>query len=174
MITLKKTIIPLCILLTCLSFSSYSQSKKINLETWNSFKESAHKIGFCVYHVQMKACNQHSKIKLVLEKISEPESDINYFEMKDSWANKRLIELAKTQKSNSADYFILFDIDQKSFKKLYHSKKTSNSYLKFSIFDIKKQIPIQCSTKIKYYPSIQYCIKFKKFDSNKYHVERIF
>ena len=139
MITLRKTTIAIYMFLSCLSFSSYSQSEKINLETWNSFKESAHKIGFCVYHVQMKACNKHSKIKKALEKISEPESDINYFEMKPLWAKNRLTELAKRNKSNSNNYFILFDIDQKSFKKLYNSKKTSNSYLKFSIFDLKNK-----------------------------------
>jgi hypothetical protein len=139
MITLKKTAVALCIFVTFLSFTSYSQSGKINLNTWNTFKESAHKIGFCIYHVQMEACNQHSKIKQKLEKASDPNSDIYYFEMKPLWAKNRLTELAKRNKSNSNNCFILFDIDQKSFKKLHGSKKTSNSYLKFSIFDLKNK-----------------------------------
>ena len=90
-----------------------------------------------MYQVQREICNKHSETKHQLEKVSEPESDIYYFEMKSLWANKRLHNLAKTKKSNSIDYLMLFDIDQKSSKKLQDSIKTSNSYVMFSVFDLK-------------------------------------
>jgi hypothetical protein len=137
MIPQKKYFIVVCIIASFFFSESYAQSKKSTDEKWNLLQDSAHKIGFCIYQVNRGFCNKHSDIKHQLEKISEPESDIYYFEMKSSWANKRLHELAKTKKSNSADYLMLFDIDQKSTKKLQDSTKTSNSYVKFSVFDLK-------------------------------------
>ena len=136
MITLKNPIIVICIIFSFFYSKSYSQSEKLNDEIWNSFKESAHRIGFCIYHAQREACNKHSEIKHELEKVSEPESEIYYFQIKPLWANNRLSDWAKTKKSNSDNYFILFDIDQKSIKKLYDSTKTSNSYMMFSVFDL--------------------------------------
>lgn len=137
MILQKKQFIVICIITAFVFSKSYAQSKKAVDQRWNLLQEAAHKIGFCMYQVNRKICNKHSEIKHQLEKISEPESDIYYFEIKSSWANKRLRDWAKTKKSNSADYLMLFDIDQKSSKKLSDSTKTSNSYVKFSIFDLK-------------------------------------
>lgn len=136
MISLKKFFILILVIITVCFSTSYAQSKNIDIEKWNSFKESAHKIGFCIFHVKMEFCNEHSDIKNKLEKVSEPDDDIYYFYLKQLWATNRLNNLAKTKKSNSENSFILFDIDQKSFKKLYDSTKTSNSYNMFSILDL--------------------------------------
>lgn len=137
MTVLKHPILIICILFSFFNSESYAQSVLLNDKTWNSFKESAHAIGFCVYHKQQEVCNKHSGIKQELEKISEPDSDIYYFTIKPSWANKRINDWAKTKESNADNYFILFDIDQKSHKQLYDSTKTSNSYTMFSVFNLK-------------------------------------
>lgn len=136
--TLKRTSIITCFLVCVFCLKTHSQSKKINSETWNSFKESAHRIGFCIYQMQQEFCNKHAKTKQELEKISLPESldEVYYFLINPNWANNRLSNLAKNNQSN---YLILFDIDQKSFKKLYDSTKTSNSYNMLSIIDLKQE-----------------------------------
>lgn len=136
MVTLKKPFIITCIIVSFFFSKTYSQSEKSDNEKWFYLKESAHRIGFCIYHVKRKICNKHSEIKHELERINKSESEIYYFQIKYLWANNRLNDWAKTKKSNSGNYFILFDIDQKSFKKLYDSTKTSNSYMKFSVFDL--------------------------------------
>jgi hypothetical protein len=88
--------------------------------------------------MQQEFCNKHAKTKQELEKISLPESldEVYYFLINPNWANNRLSNLAKNNQSN---YLILFDIDQKSFKKLYDSTKTSNSYNMLSIIDLKQE-----------------------------------
>ena len=137
MITLKKTHLFFIIIISFFIQESYSQTKESTIEKWNKFKEAAHKIGFCIYHVEMKECSKHSNTKHELEKISEPEDDIYYFQLKPLWAAKKIKDWAKSRNSN--DFFIIFDIDQKSFKKLYDASKTSNSYNRFSILDLKNK-----------------------------------
>jgi hypothetical protein len=137
MIKQKRCLIIICIIVSLFNFKSYSQTEKSNDKSWLSFKNAAHRIGFCIYHIHQEICKEHSQIKNELEKISEPESDVYYFKLHHLWAKKRLADWAESKASKSEDYFILFDIDQNSFKQLLDSTKTSNSYKMFSIFDLK-------------------------------------
>lgn len=137
MIKQKGYSIIIFLIISFFTLKTYSQIKKSNNESWITFKNSAHKIGFCVYHVQQEVCKEHSQIKYELQKISNSESEVHYFELNSKWAKDRLTSLAENTASKSEYYLILFDIDQGSFKKLYDSTKTSNSHRKFSVFNLK-------------------------------------
>jgi len=121
------------------NLKSYAQTENSNTESWFSLKDAAHRIGFCVYQVGREVCEEHSQIKHELEKINGLESEVYYFLLNPHWAKNRLSNWAKSQSSKSEDYFILFDIDQNSYEKLYGSTKTSNSHKMFSIFDLKNK-----------------------------------
>lgn len=138
MINQKNYLIVICLLISLFSLKAYSQIKKSNNELWIDFKNSAHKIGFCIYHVKQEVCKEHLLIKNELKKVSKPESDsdIYYFLLNPKWAKKRLIDYSENNDSKPEDFLILFDIDQNSFKKLYDSTKTSNSYKMFSILNL--------------------------------------
>lgn len=137
-------IIPLIYLIAVFFCSaSLAQTTSSERESWDSFKEAAHEIGFCIYHFQQNACNEHFDVKQQLEKISDPNSDVYYFRLEASWANERLSGWAETNESSPDNYFILFDIDQRSIRQLYDSTKTSNSYMMFSIIDLRDQFRIE-------------------------------
>ena len=141
----KKHLIIFIMIVSFFNLKSYSQTKKPNDESWISLKNAAHSIGFCVYHVQQEPCNKHSQIKSEFEKVSEPESDVYYFLLNPEWAKNRLTDWAESKAPIPEDYFMLFDIDQNSFKQLYDSTKTSNSYKMFSVFDLRDKFKFKTS-----------------------------
>lgn len=147
MIKLKRYSIIICIIASFSTIKGYSQIEKTKSETWITFKNSAHNIGFCVYHIQQEACEEHLQIKDELQKISDSDSEVHYYELNPEWAKNRLISLAKNNASKPESYFILFDIDQSSYSKLYNSTKTSNSYKMFSVIDIKNKFEFKTHRK---------------------------
>lgn len=147
MIKLKRYFFFICLIVFFYGTKGYSQIVKINSEAWIAFKNSAHNIGFCVYHIQQEACDDHLQIKDELQKNSDSDSENHYYTLNPEWAKNRLISLAKNNASKPERYFILFDIDQSSFNKLYDSTKTSNSYKMFSVFDIKNKFQIKTHRK---------------------------
>lgn len=126
---------------------SVAQLSPSNDEAWNAFRNSAHQIGFCVYHIQKEACEAHLEVKRELEIASDPESDVYYFLLEPSWAKKRLVAWAESKDSSPENYFILFDIDQGSARQLHDSVKTSNSYMMFSMFDMRDEFMFQNSSR---------------------------
>ncbi len=147
MIKLKIHSIFIYLIISFFTIEGYSQIEKTKSETWIAFKNSAHNIGFCVYHIQQEACEDHSEVKDELLKISDPESEVYYYQLDSKWAKNRLISLAKNNASKPENYFILFDVDQGSFAKLYDSTKTSNSYKMFSVFDLRDNFEIKTHRK---------------------------
>lgn len=137
MIKLKRYSIIISFIVSFSTIKGYSQIEKTNSKTWVAFKNSAHKLGFCVYHIQQEACEDHSEVKDKLQNNSNPESEVYYYQLDSKWAKERLISLAKNNASKLENYFILFDVDQGYFAKLYDSTKTSNSYKMFSVFDLR-------------------------------------
>ena len=144
----KKYLIIICLMVAVFNSRLYSQTKKNKETSWLSLKEAAHKIGFCVYHVEQESCDDHSKVKIKLKKDNGPDSEFendDYFELKPVWAKKRLKDLAKKKGSKSKDYLILFDIDQNWHGRLHDSTRTSNSYKMFSVLDLKDTLAFKTS-----------------------------
>lgn len=134
---LKKTlVIILCIIVGIFYGNSYAQITTSDSVTWDSFKSSAHQIGFCLYHIEQDVCTEHNQIEKELIKIHADTLDTYYFTLNENWAKERLTELASRNNTNSEDYLILFDIDQGAFRELYDSTTMSNTYRMFSILDI--------------------------------------
>lgn len=116
----------------------YSQSLKLDDKTWGRLKKSAHKIGLCVFHIEKKVCSEHHKIKDELTRLDkEDDSETFYFLMNQNWAKNRVEKWSERNNSNSSNYLLLFDINQNSFRKLYHSTAISNSLKGFAILDLR-------------------------------------
>ena len=81
MIKLKSYSIIIYLVISFFTIEGYSQIDTTNSKVWISFKNSAHKIGFCVYHIQQEACEDHSEVKDELLKISDPESEVYYLSL---------------------------------------------------------------------------------------------
>lgn len=134
---MKCILLILCSLLSSnLSFCQNERTMKQDSSSWIALKNTAHQIGFCIYHPSRNYCTDHSGELAKREKENTEDLDVYYFEMKKEWAQNRLDEWAKRQEQPVEDFLILFDVSQKHSLDKSEPEKTINSYRGFVLIDL--------------------------------------
>lgn len=121
---------------------SCSQQKRIiqqDSTSWDSLKNAAHQIGFCIYHSSHNHCTDHSDEFAKREKETPDDMDTYYFEMKKEWAENRLDEWSKRQEQPVENFLILFDVAQ-DFSLEKTKPETYNSFKGFILIDLTDSI----------------------------------
>ncbi|MEM6964667.1 MAG: hypothetical protein AAF573_07880 [Bacteroidota bacterium] len=130
-----------------LCFTCAHPKKITPTSSWEKLKSSAHQIGFCVYHINMPRCTEHDGEYERLRAITPEYEEVDYFEMKATWAKQRIKTWAERQKMPSDQYLILFDINQGNRWEEKKSNGIINRYGGFSIFNLKNEISFQSKQK---------------------------
>ncbi len=120
---------------------SFGQNKKTTSQdsSWIAFKNTAHQIGFCIYHSSKNHCTDHSDEFFKREKETPEDFDTYYFEMKKEWAKNRLDEWEKRQIQPAEDFLILYDVAQ-NFSLEKTKTETYNLFQGFILIDLTDSI----------------------------------
>ena len=130
------------LLLSLFLFSSLCYAQNNN---WDRLKKSAHDIGFCVYSINERHCNEHQDTLSKYENEADEDKDVYYFLMKEDWAKKRITEWAKQQQGDPKTHILLFDINQGFEYKTKQNRPRANR--SFFILDLKDELTLKIGYK---------------------------
>ncbi|MBO6881429.1 hypothetical protein [Winogradskyella sp.] len=173
-----KSLITLLILFFCLTCYS------LNNNDWDELIESAHDIGYCLYNVNKKFCNQHiEEYNRLVKETEDVEPEVHHFVMREEWAKNRVTTWAERvtgweDRTNldAKNLVLFFSIPQDLVGDIpIATVETASSFfvvnleddLKFSVDKSYKKIAMNCSISHKGKPNMLYNIFWREFMSGR-------